>query len=131
MEEWEALLLWLERHVKVWKRFWERYPRLRDKYRNSDILYQHFLRHVLPKLHEKVVQLRCYVHKQAEQEGTYFTVRRYDYLGEITVEKHWVPVNQLERVNPPKMKKLVTWKMEKERRLQGVFLILEEPTMVV
>ena len=125
MDEWEEILAWLERYAKVWLRFLEHYVALRNQHPVHEKAYQWFLQVTLPIIHKKFIHLRKYLHRQNRQEGRYFTVRRYSYLGGVEIEKHWVPANHLEDGKDiPKYSRLVTWRTDKERRVLGVDLLL-------
>ena len=125
MDEWEEILAWLERYAKVWLRFWEHYMVLRDQHPIHEKAYQWFLQVTLPIIHKKVIHLRKYLHRQNRQEGRYFTVRRYSYLGTVEIEKHWVPADHLENgKDNSKHSRLVTWRTDKERKVLGIDLLL-------
>ena len=118
MDESEEISAWLERYAKVWLRFWQHYVVLRNQHPVHEKAYQRFLQVTLPIIHNKVVCLRNYLHRQNRQEGRYFTVRRYLYSGGVEVERHWVPMNHLEEGSSnSKYKRLVTWRTDKERRV--------------
>ena len=125
MDEWEEISAWLERYAKVWLRFWQHYVVLRNQHPVHEKAYQQFLQVTLPLIHNKVVHLRKYLHRQNRQEGRYFTVHRYLYSGGVEVERHWVPTNHLEEGSSnSKYKRLVTWRTDRERRVLGVDLLL-------
>ena len=53
MEEWEVLLEWLEKHAKIWLRFWlenGRYRRSSSEREVHEKIYQRFLSLVLPRI---------------------------------------------------------------------------------
>ena len=125
MDEWEEISVWLERYAKVWLRFWQHYVVLRNQHPVHEKAYQQFLQVTLPIIHNKVVHLRKYLHRQNRQEGRYFMVRRYLYSGGVKVERHWVPTNHLEEGSSnSKYKRLVTRRTDRERRVLGVDLLL-------
>ena len=98
MEEWEVLLSWLEKHAKVWLRFWLENSRLRRLSSECEIhekVCQRFLVLVLPRIHDKIIQAKSLEYKQQDREGAYFTVLKYHPPGEIEIQCCQVPINKL------------------------------------
>ena len=88
MEEWEVLLGWLEKHVKISLRFWLENGRLRRLSSEREIhkkMHQRFLALVLPCIHNKVIWVKSLEYKQQGREGTYFTVRKYHPSGDVEI----------------------------------------------
>ena len=113
MEEWEALLTWLEKHAKVWLRFWLENGRLRRLSNEREIhkkVCQRFLALVLPHVHDKIIQVKSLEYKQQGREGTYFTVHKYHLTREIEIQHCQVLINKLKpRDRTPGNRKLVRW----------------------
>ena len=98
MEEWEVLLTWLEKHAKVWLRFWLENGRLRRFSSEREIhgkVHQRFLALVLPRVHDKIIEAKSLEYKQRDREGMYFTVCKYHPTGEIEIQHYQVPINKL------------------------------------
>ena len=131
MEEWEVLLSWLEKHAKVWLRFWLENRRLRRLSSEREIhekIHQRFLALILPRIHDKVIQTKSLEYKQQGREGTYFMVCKYHPTGEVEIQCCQVPVNKLKTRNrTPRIWKLVRWQNDEEYFQLGVHLILSNP----
>ena len=98
MEEWEVLLSWLEKHSKIWLRFWLENGRLRRLSSEREIhekIHQRFLALILPCIHDKVIQTKSLEYKQQGREGMYFTVRKYHSTREVEIQHCQVPINKL------------------------------------
>ena len=131
MEEWEVLLSWLEKHAKVWLRFWLENGRLRRLSSGREIhekIHQKFLALILPRIHNKVIQTKSLEYKQQEREGTYFMVRKYHPTGEVEIQCCQVPINKLKPQNrTPGIWKLLRWRNDEEYFQLDVQLILSNP----
>ena len=131
MEEWEVLLTWLEKHAKVWLRFWLENRRLRRLSSEREIhekVHQRFLALVLPHVHDKIIQAKRLEYKQQGREGMYFTVCKYHPTGEIEIQHCQVPINKLKsRDRTPGNRKLVRWRNDEEYFQLGVHLLLSSP----
>ena len=97
MEEWEVILTCLEKHAKIWLRFWLENGRLRRLSSEREIhekVCQRFLALVLPRVHNKIIQVESLEYKQWGREGMYFTVHKYHPTGEIEIQCCQVLINK-------------------------------------
>ena len=95
MEEWGVLLDWIERHAKIWLRFWLENKRLGRESEVHEKIYQRFLALVLPRIHDKAIQAKSLEYKQLGREGTYFTVSKYHSTQDVEIQRCQVPANKL------------------------------------
>ena len=83
---------------------------------------------VLPRVHDKIIQVKSLEYKQRGREGTYFTVRKYHPTGEIKIQHCQVPINKLKpQDRTPGNQKLVRWRNDEEYFQLGVHLLLSSP----
>ena len=131
MKEWEALLTWLEKHAKIWLRFWLKNGRLRRLSNEQEVhekVCQRFLALVLTHLHDKIIQAKSLEYKQQGREGTCFTVCKYHPTGEIEIPHCQVPINKLKSQDRTSgNQKLVRWRNDEEYSQLGIHLLLSSP----